>query len=752
MKPTDDLKRPSVDQLIEKIEAVDLFSNLQDTIRRDIAQQIKIVELAPNEILVRQGEDARSLYFLLEGRLSVILKDESGAERVVADLPKGSIVGEIALVVGGRRSATVVGAEASTLGVLTAAALTRLMKLHPVVASSIVSMASRRLREGQLALHLVGLYQDFDPTLIKEFQKAVDWVTLAAGEPLFHRGDPADACYLVVSGRLRTMPEDDSDGQPFLGHDATPGDIVGDLPMILEEAHRITMAAVRETEIARIPRSAFEDWVERRPRMMLNLVRTAFRSDRSPALAPDRPEKWRRSIAVVSLDDGLDLGPILQRIEKKLAGYGDTIILLSEKVDTLLHIPGISQSVTGSPANIRLLQWLDEIEKAHCYVVYVADCRQCEWSHRVIRQADHVLFVAEASGDERLREIELNHRLQFEKDPLRSSLLLLHAADTARPSKTARWLDQRSVAAVYHLRRGNDKDLDRLTRILAGRAISLVLGGGGARGFAHLGVLRALEELGVPVDMVGGTSVGAPIAIAPAQGMDAAQSQVAVSEAFRSLLDYTLPVVSMLSGRRITRNIEDYALSWDIEDLWLPYFCVTTNITKARSVVHRRGNLARAVRASVSIPGVLPPVSFGGDLHVDGGILDNLPIDIMRKLNPTGTILAVDVLPPSGPKARSDYPLGLSGLRVLFSRFLPWLNPIRVPSIGSTILASMTIGSAGALKRMIDDRLADLYLNINVKGVPMLKFKKVAQIADIGYQQSIAPLRQWAASKKGLWR
>ena len=748
MKTSNSMEEHGIEELMQRIGDVEIFSNLRKDIHHEIAIHIETFKLAPGEVLVRQGEDAKNMYFLLDGRLSVVLKDQSGSEQVVSNLQSGSIIGEIALVVGGKRSATVIGAEDSTLGVLSAAAITRLMGRYPEVVSNIVSMASRRLREGQLALHLVRLYRGFDAASIKEFQNAVDWISLTAGEVLIRRGEPANAAYLVVSGRLRVMPQDGSKESPIF-NDVAPGEIVGDLPMILEETHSATITAVRETEIARIPRSAFEAWIERRPRMMYKMVQTAFRRNHRLSPTNDKKIKFRRSVAIVSLDEQLDLDPIVGSINRKLSDFGNTIILSSARVDALLHVSGISQSVSGSPANTRLLQWLDEIENSHCYVIYLADCSQCEWGHRVLRQADHVVFVAQASEGYRLREIELNNRRLFDNDPLRSSLLLLHEPNAVRPVDTALWLKNRSADAVYHLRGDNDIDLSRLVRIIAGRAVSLVLGGGGARGFAHLGVLRALEELGIPVDMIGGTSVGAPIAMAPAQDMNAAQTQACAAQAFDSLKDYTLPVVSVLAGRHITRNIEAYAYPWDIEDLWLPYFCVTTNITQARSIVHRRGSLARAVRASVSIPGVLPPVAIEGDLHVDGGILNNLPIDVMRKLNPTGTIIAVDVLPPKGPRAKSEYPLGISGLKVMGSRLLPWLKPIRVPSLGSTILASMTIGSAGALKRMIDDRLADIYLSINVKGVSMLNFKDLDRIAEIGYQQSFEPLRQWMERKNG---
>lgn len=740
----------STDDLARRIGSVEFFADLDEKIRLEIAGKIDTIELAAGDILVRQGEIAESMFLLIDGRLSVILERGGGDSKTLAELPAGSIVGEIALVAGGMRSATVTAAETSTIGVLTANTFNRFMELHPQVASRVVSKASSRLREGQLALYLARWFEDLDPSSIRELEASVEWLSLSAGETLYRRGDPADACYLVVSGRLRTMPDADS-GEASLFGDMAPGEMAGDLAMILNEPHEATVTAVRDSELARISRTVFEEWIERRPRKMLELARAAFRRSRRPRHGTGRGQDKKASIAFVPLDDGMDLDAVVESIAGKMTAFGDVNILSSKRVDALLNKTGISQSMPGTPANIRLLQWLSEVEQASRYAIYLADCALCEWSERVIRQADQVIFLARADGDHRLREIEERHRGLFEKDPLRASLVLLHEPETVRPQRTERWLRERSVDSVYHLRRGNDGDLSRLARILAGHAVSLVLGGGGARGFAHLGVLRALEELDVPIDMIGGTSIGAPVALAPAQGMNAAESLTTVAGAFRSLLDYTLPVASILKGRRITRNIDAHARSWDIEDLWLPYFCVSTSITRARSVVQRRGNLARAVRASVSIPGVLPPVPFGDELHVDGGTLNNLPINVMRRLNPTGTLIAVDVLPPMGPKAKSDFPLGLSGWRVLLGSSLPWLKPIRVPPIGSTLLASMTIGSAGSLKNMIADKLADLYLSINVKGVSMLQFEAVEKIAGIGYEQAIEPLQRWVTSENKRW-
>jgi NTE family protein len=252
-----------------------------------------------------------------------------------------------------------------------------------------------------------------------------------------------------------------------------------------------------------------------------------------------------------------------------------------------------------------------------------------------------------------------------------------------------------------------------------------------------------MEELGIPIDMIGGSSIGAPVSGPTAQGQSAAEALATIHHHFRSLLDYTLPLAALLAGRRITRSIEKGAGGWDIEDLWIPYFCVSTNLTTGRSVVHRRGSAVRAVRASVAIPGVLPPVPVGDELLVDGGVLNNLPIDAMREINPSGPVIAVDVLPPRGPRARGDYGLSVSGWQLAINKIAPGRKVEPVPSLANTIMRSMFVGSEGARAEMLREGLADLYLSIKARGIGLLEFDAVERVAEIGYQASLEPLREW---------
>lgn len=726
--------------LADRIASVGLFEGLDDATRRALAEQISLVELPPGQTLFRQGDDANSVFLVLEGRLSVLLDGDGEDEQLLTALFKGDIVGEVALVAGGKRSATVRVDEPATLAELPVAALNRLLADSPEISSRMVELVSRRLRRSQFASQLSNLFEGLDDDTLAEIEQAIEWVSLTAGETLYHEGDTSDAAYLVVSGRVRVQA---SHPDTRIIEEVGRGDMVGQLALMDDEPRTATVFAARDTELARLRRSAFEKLLRHHPTAMLAAARAVFRRTRAPSPELRRSLGAELSITIIPAEPGLDLAPFVAQLATALREHGKTACLDPEHVDAMLYKPGIANSVSTEPANIRLVQSLNEIEAENRFVIYQADATLTPWTRRAIRQADHLLTVGDARRAVSAGDIELMVERARPRHHPRWDLVLLHQPDVARPSGTSRWFDTRDVGSVYHVRQDNRGDIERLGRILAGRAVSVVFGGGGARGFAHLGVLRALEELGVPIDLVGGTSMGAPMATAPARGITPEEALAEAIAGFDSILDYTLPVVSLLSGRRITDSITNWLGGWDIEDLWLPYFCISTNITRAGQVIHSRGSLSRAVRASVAIPGVLPPVPEGEDLLVDGGVINNLPMDVMRELNPTGPMIVIDVVPPQGPSAKSDYGLSLSGWKLAAQSLIPGRKPYRPPGIGGAILRSMLVGADSARQRMLQEGLPDFYLNVRMRKVGMLEFDAVERIEQLGYDQGLDRLRKW---------
>jgi len=320
-------------------------------------------------------------------------------------------------------------------------------------------------------------------------------------------------------------------------------------------------------------------------------------------------------------------------------------------------------------------------------------------------------------------------------------LALVERTDTTRPSGTAAIADRLGIERVVHVRQQSIADVNRLARLVSGNATGLVLGGGGARGFAHLGVWRALTELGIPVDAIGGASIGAPLGAAIALQIDPAELVTIVTELFHDLLDYTIPVVSLVKGERITRNIARMFADLDVRDLWLQFFCVSTNLTRSRVEVHDRGDVATAIRASVAIPGILPPVPLGGDLLVDGGVLNNLPCDVMRASGTVRRLIAVDLSPPVGMKAIDDFGLSVSGWSALRAQL--GSDRSRFPGLVAVLTASMVAGSVRDRDRMLADGTVDWYLDLDVSGVQILDFERVAEVAARGYEAARPRLEAW---------
>ncbi|HTH04393.1 MAG TPA: patatin-like phospholipase family protein, partial [Ilumatobacteraceae bacterium] len=314
------------------------------------------------------------------------------------------------------------------------------------------------------------------------------------------------------------------------------------------------------------------------------------------------------------------------------------------------------------------------------------------------------------------------------------------------PRGTAQLLRRVGVDDVVHVRDRSAVHIARLGRLASGNGIGLVLSGGGARGFAHLGVYRALVEAGVPVDAVGGCSIGAPLGAAIAGEVPTGQLVDVVQRQFEHLLDYTLPMVSLVKGQRISSSIASVLGDLDIEDLWIPFYCVSTNLTRSQLEVHRRGSASRAVRASVAIPGILPPVPYGDDLLVDGGVLNNMPFEAMRNDRRIDTVIAVDVAPDRGPRASSDFGTSVSGFRALASSVRP--TGASYPSLASVLLRSMLVGAVHNQRLSAASETIDLLIKLDLPGVGLLDFKRVHEVADRGYSSSRDTVQQWAAEAR----
>jgi NTE family protein/lysophospholipid hydrolase len=361
-----------------------------------------------------------------------------------------------------------------------------------------------------------------------------------------------------------------------------------------------------------------------------------------------------------------------------------------------------------------------------------------------MQQADRVLIVGQAAADPQPGVLETTLLSPGNAPmPVRHLLVLIHPDGSQPPTGTHRWLAPRRVTRHYHLRWDSDADVTRLARALAGRAVGLVLSGGGARAYAHMGVMRALQEAEIPIDLMGGTSIGALIAAEYALGWDDQTMRQQTRALLTSSVDYTVPIVALAAGRRPAQKLQGAFGNTQIEDLWIPYFCVSSNLTRAEMMIHRTGPLWQGIRASANLPGLFPPVAHQGDWLVDGAVLNNVPVDVMHSWCEGGTVLAVDVSPPVDlVTSLADGEL-LSEWRVLWQKLNPFTAKRQTPSILALLQRAAELSSRHRQQTLIRQGLATLYLTPPVAGFELLDFAAGDTIAALGYHYAKEQIAVW---------
>ena len=467
------------------------------------------------------------------------------------------------------------------------------------------------------------LFKDLDFAFLREIAQAAQWLSLPGGATLFSAGDPADALYVVLSGCLGVFSPSERRNGGLVGRVAA-GDTVGEMGLISGRPRSANVVALRDTELARLSSESFHKLFGQHPEAMLRIARlTVDRLESSQSRVRGHSHA-ARTFALLPQSVEVDVGGFAAELVKALSAFGRTELVWNVRA--------------GSHTS----HWFHRVESANEYVVYVAEANAGRWSSLCVRQADSLLLLARAESAAGTWP-GLTRPQESAMAPQRAELVLMHDGELARGA-AARWLAGLPGGTPHHHVTGKS-DIARIARMVTGRGVGLVLSGGGARGFAHIGIVKALREAQIPIDLVGGTSMGAILGA----GVSACWTIEELTDRFRRsfvdakpLRDYTLPFVSLVSGHKVTKLLQRAFGDVTIEDLPLDFFCVSSNLTTGHSEVHRRGELWRWLRASVAIPGVLPPVVHKGELLVDGGTMNNLPVDAMRELG-RGPVIGCDV-------------------------------------------------------------------------------------------------------------
>ena len=614
--------------------------------------------------------------------------------------------------------------------------------------SNLAEAIRRSLRHNQLVTILSRLFGPLDEATLQDIGSAAEWVSLPQGGVLFEQGDPGEAAYILVNGRLQVIVRSAAGAARVVG-EVRPGETVGEMAMFTGEPRSARVVALRDSDLVMFERSAFDRLMAKYPQALMALTKLVVKRLRQTQ-SDNPPDEGVRIIGLLPAGPDVPLDEFAQQLTAALAPYGTSQCLRSEDVDGLLGTPGIARTPADDPGAARIAGLIDAEEARSRFVVLVADADGSPWSRRCVRHADRILLVARAGDDPAPGTVERELLASAgTRAVLPTSLVLLHPPATELPAGTRDWLEPRQLARHHHVRTGVAADIERVARFISGRAFGVALSGGGARGFAHIGFLQALTEAGIPIDMIGGTSMGALISAEYALGWDADRMVQRNQEIFgKWKTDLTLPVLAILNGRRSSSRLRASVGDVRIEDMWLPYFCVSSNLSCAEIVVHRDGPLWLGLRASGGLPGIFPPLVHNGDLLVDGGFLCNLPADIMSQQTGGGTTIAVDVSSKCDMQHEHAYVDAISGWKIIWNRLNPFARKVTVLSIAAVLQRSSEIASV-AMQRHALLRGVDLYVRMPVQRFGMLQFDAAPDIIKTGYETGRAALAKWLAARPG---
>lgn len=578
-------------------------------------------------------------------------------------------------------------------------------------------------------------FSELDKGILQDLADSLEIIHVNGGEVVLNEGEDSDSMFILVSGRLR-VSRTVKDGQRLLYNEVLPGDCVGETGMILRQSRTADITAMRDSALAVLSVEQYEKLISKHP-LELN---HAFSHAIYRHLRHDRRVTERRraqSFFLIPLHDSVDIVRFAQQFKQDLSSHGSTDIIQTTDI-----------SFEQTDSNYIDL---DKAEANHDYLLFQGQLDSYDKIVSTLQHADQVVFVADGLKETKVTELETKLQKDVDLELIRRHLALVYPDSAKHCGDRIAWQKDRGVERVYPIKLSDTADFARLGRFLLGKAVGVVLGGGGARGFAHLGILKAFEENGVPVDIIGGNSMGALIGACYVAGMPRETIHTEILKYSKGGMKLTLPLVALMSNQNLKGAFVEALGEVNIQNLWTPYFAAACNLTTADTTVLDEGPLWQAVLASNSPAGLFPPVVVEGELLVDGAILENVPVQAMRQRLSTplerrrgnGAVIAIDV-DVKEAFAVNKKVTSLSTWKKLGSHFKK--NQQTLPGIVDIL---MQVGHIGGLaQRQRTKFAADIYFEPPLSDFGMMDYKSAEQIIEVGYNYAMEHINQIKAGLK----
>ncbi|XP_077332852.1 patatin-like phospholipase domain-containing protein 7 isoform X1 [Lithobates pipiens] len=736
--------------------------------------RVTLHQVKGGTVLSRQGDQDVNIRFVISGLLHVYQRKIDREEETCLFITHpGELVGQLAVLTGEPLIFTIKANRDCAFLSISKCHFYEIMREQPSVVLGVAHTVVKRMSP-----------------FVRQIDFALDWMEVEAGRAVYRQGDKSDCTYIVLNGRLRSVIRKD-DGKKQLTGEYGRGDLIGVVEALTHQPRATTVHAVRDSELAKLPEGALTSIKRKYPQVVTRLIHLLGEKILGSLQQVNGPltghslglhttgNKWDSgnpasnlsTVAILPVSEDVPLTAFTLELKHALSAVGPTLLLTSDNIKQRL-----GSAALDSVHEYRLSSWLGQQEDIHRIVLYQSDYCLTPWTQRCIRQADCILIVG--LGEQEPTVGELEKMLENTAVRAQKQLIILHKEDGPPPSRTVEWLNMRSWCSGHlHLscphrvfskrslpkliemyERVSQKppdrhcDFSRLARVLTGNAIALVLGGGGARGCSQVGVIKALIESGIPIDMVGGTSIGSFMGALYAEERSFNRMKIRAREwcmdmtsVFKKVLDLTYPITSMFSGAAFNSSISSIFKDKQIEDLWIPYFNITTDITASAMRVHTDGSLWRYVRASMSLSGYMPPLCDPKDGHLlmDGGYINNLPADVARSMG-AKVVLAIDV----GSRDETNltnYGDALSGWWLLWKRWNPLSEKIKVLNMAEIQTRLAYVCCVRQLEMVKNSEYCE-YIRPPIDRYGTLEFGKFDEICDVGHQHGKTVFNVWSRS------
>lgn len=569
------------------------------------------------------------------------------------------------------------------------------------------------------------LFSDLNDDELKNLLEIIEIVEIHTGQILFEQNDDSDSMYLLLKGDLVASSVSSTGETKILGY-VRVGEIVGEMGLISSQPRSLTISALNDAKLLKLTRHVFEQYFESRPQPLLHIL----------SIVINRAQNTIHSITTIKRCTFIAIVPANENAVVNIL-YDKISVMLKNNVRVCL----LSDKEMASHNTLESAKkLLDKLGRSNDYVIFKVDLSNEIATHLLLDKSHRVIIVAEDNEKPDLHKFIKQFINNKAYDHIKKELVLIYDKPDAVPLHTKKWLEQGNINQHYHIRM-REEDYNHLLRFLVGQPIGLVLSGGGTKGWVHVGAIKALHEAQLPIDAVGGTSIGAIVGGAyllhqDYQGLlDAMDEFANVAQSMVNFRQFTYPLISLLDGKKKIIALYKLFNSIQIEDLCRPFFSISANLSDNIEIVNREDSLWLWTSASSSLPGLVPPITHEGKIYLDGGVVNSVPVDVMKNLlGEKGKVIAIDLSLHLKSDVGYSFPPVLTFVDAMLYKFkYKNYKQFKFPNFASTLLEALMMGSQAKTERNI--MLADVVVRPDLSKYRMISnLPQADELMEIGYK------------------